>query len=146
MAARQLPNAQHRREILEKALPASLATSETELQLLADSSAGFSGSDLVSFCNDLKMQPLRILLRATSFEVRRSEDGTTCTAVHARLPGEQACKDDEHDALAGVINRYGEELVVIPRVPFEQVMRSLQDFRRHVKTPDVARYEVFQAA
>ena len=87
-----------------------------------------------------------MLLRATSFEVRRGEDGVTCTAVHARLQGEQAGADDEQDALAGVIARYGEELVAIPRVPFEQIMRSLQDFRRHVKTPDVARYEVFQAA
>lgn len=142
----QLPNAQHRRAILEKALPASLGTSETELQLLADSSSGFSGSDLVSFCNDLKMQPLRMLLRATSFDVRRGEDGQTCTAVHARLPGEQAGAEDEHDALAGVIGRYGEELVAIPRVPFEQVMRGLQDFRRHVKVADVTRYEAFQAA
>ena len=142
----QLPNAQHRRVILQKLLPVSMAVSETELQLLADGSAGFSGSDLLSFCNDLKMQPLRMLLRATSFDVRRGEDGATCTGVHARLPGEQAGADDEHDALAGVIARYGEELVAIPRVPFDLVIRRLQDFQRHVKAPDVARYDAFQGA
>ena len=141
----KLPAEQHRKLMLQKTLPEGMGISETHLQLLADSCTGFSGSDLVSYANDLKMQPLRSLMKAASFRVCRGDDQAV-REVHARLPGEAGEASDEPGTLQGVIEKYTEDKIVIPKIAFEQAMTSLQEFKKHVKTGDVAKYERFQTS
>lgn len=138
-----LPTTDKRQKMLQKMMPKSANLSSEQFKLLADRCVSFSGSDLQSFCNDLKMEPLRQLMTATRFEIQMDENEEFCMQAHPKLENSVWCERDQIIDLNGVIQHHGEDVVCIPNISFEKIMTILEEFKKHVKTQNIHKYEQF---
>jgi len=137
----KMPSEKDRLCILKKCLPSGMALSDDDLLNLAAASDGFSGSDLTNYANDLLMEPLRMLLAAKHFVLKRGDDGEGVVSV---VPAFQACEGSvQCSGFEEMADVYGEECFELPEVTNTVAFHTLSLYRRNVKPPDTKAYETF---
>ena len=137
-----LPTKEDRKNILKKRLHTLNSLKDDVVDQISETTRGFSGSDLVSFCNEVLLQPMRKFVHGSSFVLIRDNENNIQSIELYTEKTEQTGERVNCDFFT-LANTYDESLLKQPEPDNLEILTTLASFRQNVCEVDVSKYESF---
>ena len=131
-----LPNAEARADLFTRLFGKhELEFDESDVQAFVQRTEHYSGADIATLVHECSFHPLRKMLAARWFEIEGEDEEDL--RVHAYTEPTMNCVES---SLEGVMEEYGEDALVLPKVLPEVVFTAISRMRPSVSSEVRYRY------
>jgi vacuolar protein-sorting-associated protein 4 len=145
-----LPDEDARKSMFVKGICDVMDIPDNELLEIIKQSDGLSGSDIATILNDVHLEPLRILHKATNFHVGQEvdeESNTIFLVTPFETDDPSACTQGyiiSDTNLEQMVDKFTEKCIKIPRIPYTYLKKKIEDSVRTVNTEFLKQYHDWQ--